>query len=88
MDGSEQGTQHGGNYKENTHTSIHTKLVGGGMMGPGRIPACQALPSPPLPHPLQQEAGVSHTQIFQDPQDLLALPLGLMDLKCHPQQAL
>lgn len=39
MNGSEQGTQHGAMYKENTHINMHTKLVGGRMMGLGRIPA-------------------------------------------------
>lgn len=49
---------HYGAIIKKIHTNMHTKLVGGGMMGPGRIPAWQALLSPPLPHPLQQEPGV------------------------------
>ena len=43
---------------------------------------------PSSPPPSAAGARGSHTRIFQDPQALLALPLGSKPLKRQPQQAL
>lgn len=76
-----------GNYKEE-NTNMYTKLVGGGMMGPARQDSSLVSSFLSSSPPSAAEASGSHTRIFQDPQALLALPVGPIPLKRHPQQVL